>query len=146
MKQCQIKYYKHICYRRFPNQLPQILVARLLGYFFGYLTIEARNASLYLNYTVPDDFPKIDFEQFATDDVDLRGANGEDGLAFSQICELILANKADIQQVTAVVHVFFNIIYIYIIFVGVVVSIIPSSLFIFCLDFRIFCLDFRTYR
>jgi hypothetical protein len=81
---------------------------------FGYLTREARNASLYLNYTVPDDFPKIDFEQFATDDVDLRGANGEDGLAFSQIGELILANKADIQQVTAVVHVFFNIIYIYI--------------------------------
>lgn len=113
---------------------------------FGYLTREARNASLYLNYTVPDDFPKIDFEQFATDDVDLRGANGEDSLTFSQIGELILANKADIQQVTAVVHVFFNIIYIYIIFVGVVVSIIPSSLFIFCLDFRIFCLDFRTYR
>lgn len=86
---------------------------------FGYLTREARNASLYLNYTVPDDFPKIDFEQFATDDVDLRGANGEDGLAFSQICELILANKADIQQVTAVVHlacVFFNIIYIYILY------------------------------
>jgi hypothetical protein len=108
---------------------------------FGYLTREARNASLYLNYTVPDDF-----EQFATDDVDLRGANGEDSLTFSQIGELILANKADIQQVTAVVHVFFNIIYIYIIFVGVVVSIIPSSLFIFCLDFRIFCLDFRTYR
>jgi hypothetical protein len=80
----------------FDETVPLAFAARL-GYVFASLIREARNASFRL--TIPDDFPEIDFEKFAKGDVDLRGANGEDGLSFSQIGELILANKANIQQI-----------------------------------------------
>lgn len=67
------------------------------AYTLSFLIKEARDTGFQLKY--PDGFPRVEAEKFLSQSVDLRNTDGEDGLCFRHICELLSFNKTDCQRI-----------------------------------------------